>query len=572
MVTPGTLHETLTCGLEDVKVQRAAGLEPFGPDWRCWLAKESINHEVLGRALVEVAVRAPDAATVAVEGVTSLTEALCRALGDRFGPALRVLAGSHPTKATRLFGCPVAFGDPPLCDYDLVVSADVGARVPDPPWSSQRLSLAHPEVQARYLALLHSHRSALGARLDALIADNPKTVIFVSRKAFFNQIRMSAELRRRGWTTAAVVLDARLQEHKEGHFDALLASDLCSLLCWLSGSSGARIHTQGWLFRYHIPTLIDAFKPPTCRHVVETMDLNSMFLPPQDTDRTLAHMRAAWGESVERDHAVQCACERYLYRNADGVLFTGSGGYERELGIEALGRSRCFVHFLSYPLRDFFVEVPGVEAPPDGCDPRRLRLVFAGGVVAVEPRRPPALFGDAQLVGTFAPLVEAGLQLDVYNNPLLADGGSYEVLYREHLELARRHANYRFVEGGPPWELNRTLAEYDYGLMVYDFTGNLVGDKHMRSMIPAKLFMYLEAGLPVLVSSRIAAACRLVEQYGCGVAVEPVQLRDFPEFLRGLQHEELRRGAARARERLAMDGQIERLIAIYQDGRPDGSE
>ena len=75
--------------------------------------------------------------------------------------------------------------------------------------------------------------------------------------------------------------------------------------------------------------------------------------------------------------------------------------------------------------------------------------------------------------------------------------------------------------------------------------------------------MYLEAGLPLLVSRRGQATAQLAEEHGFGVGVSDEQLRAFPEFLRGLDLPALQRGVLKAREALSMDRQIPRLLDLY---------
>ena len=84
----------------------------------------------------------------------------------------------------------------------------------------------------------------------------------MAQKAQFNQLRFSSALRQRGRRTAAVVFDPNTQAIQSGWFDGVFATDLFSFLDWLRTADGGLLHTQAWLFRHHLPTLIAAFKPP----------------------------------------------------------------------------------------------------------------------------------------------------------------------------------------------------------------------------------------------------------------------------------------------------------------------
>lgn len=395
-------------------------------------------------------------------------------------------------------------------------------------------------------------------------AQRPDTVFFVAAKAYFNQIRMSVALRRRGWTTVVIVLDAAMEAHNHGFFDAVVTTRLAVLLEWWSHSAGVLMHTQGWLFRYHVPVILEAYKPRSSRQVVEYMDLHRFMFPLDQLDTALPHMSAVWGEDCERNHRTQLACEQYIAERADALVFPGTWGAHRDAF--GLGRARAqrAVTFLSYPLREFFAPPRRSSAAAASCP----RLVFAGGVPTSSPRRPPAIFADAQLLSIVRQIAGFGFALDVYNNPLIAPVDAYAEHYPEHLSLAATFPNYRFLAGGMPWDIVQKLTEYDYGLMLYDCSGVVIGDDHFRHLVPTKFFLYLEAGLPVLVSRRWTAVVELVEEFGCGAVLDDDERGQLPRILARLDSARLRQQAFAAREGLAMDGQIERLIALYRAATP----
>jgi hypothetical protein len=359
-------------------------------------------------------------------------------------------------------------------------------------------------------------------------------------------------------------MDPNLLEHKQSYFDQLVSTDTLSLILALQTLSGVLLHTQGWLFRQHIPVLLDAFLPLNSHQVVEWMDLNSLCFPPQALPVALPHMQAAWGADVGQRNALQIACESYVGRHADGMLYPGSDGHIDALGLRGLGRERHLLQFLSYPLQEFFFDPsPAWRTAAISGDSSLPRLGFAGGVIPTDEQRPAALFGDGQMVSTAKLILEQGVPLDVYNNPLHAPLATYPYRYREHLELAQRFAHYRFGMGALPRDVGTMLRDYDLGLMVYDYQGLVLGEDHFRLLIPAKVFMYLEAGLPLLVSRRAQATAQFAEEHGFGVGVSDEQLRELPAFLRGLDLPALRRGALKAREVFSMDRQIPRLIELY---------
>jgi|GEM_PF-1243996 len=552
--------EWLTPGIDALVPSRARALAVFGERWREAVTAESLNLDVAAEALLAHVRDAHPPGAVVVRGISTLTESLCKGLAA-LGYAVSLDVAGYQTTATEMFGAPLVSSD--ASAGRLVVDADVRwARAAEP--TAQRVNLRTTGVQAHYLRLLLEHRRALVQTLRTCVQSHPEHVLFVSQKSYYNQMRVSAALRRRGFFTVAVVMDPNLVEHKQSYFDRLVSTDTLSLILALQTLSGALLHTQGWLFRQHIPVLLDAFLPPGCHQVVEFMDLNSLCFSPQALPRALPPMQKAWGADVGPRNALQIACEDYVGRHADGMLYPGSDGHIDALGLRGLDRERHLLQFLSYPLPEFFFE-PGAAraAEPRSGDSSLPRLAFAGGIIPTDEQRPAALFGDGQMVSTAELILGQGVPLDVYNNPLHAPLATYAFRYREHLELARHFAHYRFAIGALPRDVGTMLSDYDLALMVYDYQGVVLGEDHFRLLIPAKVFMYLEAGLPLLVSRRAQATAQFVEEHGFGVGVSDEQLRAFPSFLRGLDLAALRRGALKARETLSMDRQIPRLIELY---------
>jgi hypothetical protein len=554
----------LTPGIDELVPSRAAALAVFGDRWREVLTAESLNLSVAAGALIAHVRGTYRPGPVLVRGISPLTESLCQGLAA-LGYSVSLDPVGYATTATAMFGAPLVSASGSASG--LVIEADVRwARVAKP--ATELVNLRTPGVQAHYLRLLLEHRRSLVETLRACVQGNPMHVLFVSQKSYYNQMRVSAALRRRGFFTVAVVMDPSAAEHKQSYFDQLVSTDMLSLILALQTLSGTLLHTQGWLFRQHVPVLLDAFLPRGSHQVVEFMDLNSLCFPEQALPLALPHMQKAWGADVGPRNALQIACEGYVGRHADGMLYPGSDGHIDALGLRGRGRERHFLQFLSYPLPEFFFDPSAAWATRPSASASSLpRLGFAGGVIPTDEQRPAALFGDGQMVSTAQLILEQGVPLDVYNNPLHAPLSTYPFRYREHLELAQRFAHYHFAQGAMPRDVGAMLADYDLALMVYDYDGLVLGEDHFRLLIPAKVFMYLEAGLPLLVSRRAQATAQFAEEHGFGVGVSDEQLRALPAFLRGLDLPALRRGALKARELLSMDRQISRLIDLYSSIR-----
>ncbi|WP_150050895.1 glycosyltransferase family protein [Methylomonas rhizoryzae] len=429
------------------------------------------------------------------------------------------------------------------CHSDLIVADQI--------FSNQRFG-------EFYLGFLAEHRRDLTEKLTGCIAADRPVVVFTAKKVYFNQLRMSKVLRDKGYRTIALVFDCSMAQHQAGFFDEVIYTDLLSFLLFLNKfDEDVLLHTQGWLFRYHIPVIIDMYKSTRCKQIIEMMDSQSFYLPESLFSKFPNSLKQAWGDNVLENHAVQLACEYYIVHHSDGVIFNGDETYREPLvKRDSQGLRDKHLAFPALPLKDFFYI--------SNQSNQQKRLVFVGGIPPLTNNRPHELFGDSQLLNLVKSLIDSGCYLDIYNNPLLAPESEYKRLYPDYMDMAKSSDRFNFYAGDMPQYINQIISAYDIGLMVYDFCGTYAGDLHFKHLIPTKLFNYLEAGLPVLVSERFSAVCNIVKEYDIGVIIGPDELDLIPEIVAVTDIARLKKNVVAAREKLQMHNNIDRLTGFYQ--------
>ncbi|HEY0707508.1 MAG TPA: hypothetical protein VGG33_11960 [Polyangia bacterium] len=533
--------------------------------------KDALNHGVFAAALLQaLPPRRP--LRVGITGMSPVTEPLIRGLTALPGVTACVVDEAYQTTAPTIFEVPffstrAAAG---ACDSWIDPKVDLRNDIVSRPDARTNeapavIDARAPEVAAAHARLIAAHRDQLSAALGRHLGETgDRVVVFVAQKVQYNQLRFSRALQRRGYKTVSVLFDPNFHEQQRGFFDDVIVTDLLSFLVWVNHAPAALLHTQGWLFRYHVPGLIQAFKARGVAQICEMMDLNSFWFPPAGLEAQLPLLQKVWGDDCRDNHLTQCACERMLFERADGVVFEGDEGHQRALGLGT--EDPRYLNFPTYPLPEFFADHTAGEAGPHK-EPQDLRLVFAAGVIPTGGRHLPEIFADAQWHRTANQLLALGCTVHVYNNPGHGAPATYPHKYPEHLALARRYARYRFEPGALPGAIAARIADYDYGLMLYDFDGVIIGEEHFANMIPSKFFMFLEAGLPVLVSDRWRAVCDLVRAFDIGRAIAPDEQARLPEVLATLNPRAHRQNVRRAREVLSVDRQIRRLVALYERAR-----
>ncbi len=180
-------------------------------------------------------------------------------------------------------------------------------------------------------------------------------------------------------------------------------------------------------------------------------------------------------------------------------------------------------------------------------------LVYAGGVAG--SHRDPKHYGNIQFFGLIETLTGQGLHFHIYPSPtnIRADVEEYEA-------LSRVNPRFHFHAPVPQERLAGELARYHFGILPFFKELSEQSDAKLKYATTLKLFNYLEAGLPIIVSSDLMYQSWMVERYKAGVAVELEQLHVLTRFIR----ESPCFSVGAARGGLGLGGQCGRLRQFYQ--------
>jgi len=342
------------------------------------------------------------------------------------------------------------------------------------------------------------------------ITDNNIDAIFVSEKSFFNQLCLAKRLKDVGKNSISISLDGA-QPHLENSY--FLASYELTLIefIYLISLTSSLIFSQGWLFRYHQLVFIDILKGKNT-HYVDFMDLNT-FLFDEVPEKVITLIKKVWGEDAVENNLLQKWCEKELCRTAEKCFFPGSESHVSALGLDRSEIKKSLLVNFSINSDMFVTKTQRNEGAT--------KFVYAGGIPPFDERRVPEFFSDAQLIKTFTPLLKRNknLQIDVYNNPLIMSESEYEAVYKPHFQLEKKYKGYGFYHGSDGLSIRQTLSGYCFGLMLFNFRETLFGKEHFNNLIPTKFYLYLEAGLPVIVSSEWRELSILIEKYNAGLSV-----------------------------------------------------
>ena len=225
--------------------------------------------------------------------------------------------------------------------------------------------------------------------------------------------------------------------------------------------------------------------------------------------------------------------------------------------LEEMYRHRpSWLHYFPYPCREFS---PSASTAKRSKTSGGTHIVFAGSLhndsrwhpYPSSPTRPSTPFGCS---------TDQGIHFSIYNG-LDSNGAGYE----EYLELASHNPlfEYHFAIAVRS-TLPSLLAAHDFGWFCFDYSAAPESPFFHKTTFGSKIFSYVEAGLPVLISPDITYMCSVVESLGIGL---PLSFTDIPHLSETLRQTDVNRlldGVRRAQQELSMDRQIPRIVEFYE--------
>lgn len=185
-----------------------------------------------------------------------------------------------------------------------------------------------------------------------------------------------------------------------------------------------------------------------------------------------------------------------------------------------------------------------------------LHLVYVGSIRGSQDD--PKEHGNIQMHWLINSLNEQKIHFHVYPNPNMS-----RVVYDEYYEMDKNLPYFHMHESLKPAELTKEIAQYHYGLI--PFFNEDTNRSPMKRYYSAslKIFNYVEAGLPILISNDMGHQRWLFQRYGIALGMDKKDFYQLENRLGGIQYEELIANLMEKRKVLTLENQINRVIDFY---------
>jgi hypothetical protein len=244
--------------------------------------------------------------------------------------------------------------------------------------------------------------------------------------------------------------------------------------------------------------------------------------------------------------------ERFIRNETDGFIYKDGGGPMKEL---LKTSSAPALQFLPYFPRSWMIKTKKklVEKP---------RLVFAGTVGASGSSR---IYEDIKLLSLAQDLMSQGFPITIYNNSIYSK--KYQkAFFCDYIDEAKDNPLFEFNSGIPLPDIISLLAEsYEYGLMLYYFNDELlIGQEHLKASMASKIFTYLAAGIPILLSEELENMAELINKHRIGIVMSRKDIGDMQATLAKYSYVELQENVRAAQHELCLEKHMHKFINFIE--------
>ena len=230
--------------------------------------------------------------------------------------------------------------------------------------------------------------------------------------------------------------------------------------------------------------------------------------------------------------------EKYYFKNMDGILHKGP---KREL------------MFLEYS-----VNAPDLALLP-GCledwtyAPKKKNMKEIHLAVAGPPLE--SSYYAHSFKDIIKEITSQKIHLHTYGKSLLNN--------EYFLNEEKNNSYFHYHNKVSPDELNKEISNYHYGL-VSDFFNKLINPLWLKTSVGNKIYNYLEAGLPIIMTNDLKAMAEIVKKHKLGICIDYKDIKELKNILNNLDYEKLQKNVKIAQKELSITNLVKELESFYE--------
>jgi len=243
--------------------------------------------------------------------------------------------------------------------------------------------------------------------------------------------------------------------------------------------------------------------------------------------------------------------EKLCFQSSDGIIAHSlEPAVARRMWKVNEKKKRLF--FPLYADNDYFSSTPKSFSVDD------IHLVYAGGVMG--SHRDKVHYGSVQFHWLIDYLSKQKIHFHIYPSPSVLKPD-----YMEYEKIAKDNPYFHFHMAVSQQDLGKELSKYHYGIMPFFKVNSGQSDLKHKYATTLKMFNYVEAGIPILVSQDVRYQSWLVERYKLGIVIPKKEdFADIRRLICAIPYEEQINNLYKNREKLSLKSHTSRLLNFYK--------
>jgi len=255
---------------------------------------------------------------------------------------------------------------------------------------------------------------------------------------------------------------------------------------------------------YFIKTLF-----PDIKVIISVLDILSFY---GDKEKVVSELE------FKQRYDFELTCEDYMIKNCDGIIASISGKYAEET---VFSKSKKYIQYYNF--------LPNKNNHFEHKEPENISFCYAGGYLHTGSEK--LISADIKMFNVFKPLVEQGYSVEAFFSNI-EENNINHTNFKDLHKLAAQY-NFKFHSSKKIDDLLPMIKHHTFAIMFYDFTETTKANilkKHLCSAIPTKIFTYLAAGLPIIISEEIEAAAEFITKNGLGISISQNDIKAISDI------------------------------------------
>lgn len=232
--------------------------------------------------------------------------------------------------------------------------------------------------------------------------------------------------------------------------------------------------------------------------------------------------------------------EKYYFKTFNGILHKGS---KNELSL------------LDYSIDspDLFLTPSCLEEwthTPKKKSMKEIHIVYAGNPLNED------IFYAYPFRNIMKEITKQKINLHTYGKNYLYDN--------YFLKEDKDNSYFHYHDKVSPKELNKTISNYNYGL-ISDFYNGFINPLWPKTSISHKISNYLEAGLPIIISKEYRSAADFIKKYKLGICIDYEDIKRLREILHNINYKKLQENVEKAQRELSIGNLTKKLECFYKE-------